>query len=197
MFRRCVKVMEISGNVSCFKRVQVKKRMSLSPSYIGRVSEGVVEHLNSDILQYSKELGGVILSYCNPSVQQRLGCILDEQPRIHFDLHVTYYLFAPKVGDVLWGKVNKLGEDHVGCLVNDCFNASVQNKEAFLAGLNGHRMLELDDMLPFRVTDLETAGGILSIRGEPHIKTYVEQRVCIYMCSPVLEPGSYVQAGLV
>lgn len=157
-------------DVSCFKRVQVKKRMSLSPSYIGKVSEGVLEHLNSDILQYSKELEGVILSYSNPVVQQRLGCIHDEQPRIHFDLHVTYCLFAPKVGDVLRGKVNKLGEDHVGCLVNDCFNASVQNKEAFLSGINGYRSLELGDMLPFRVTDLETAGGILLIRGEPYDK---------------------------
>lgn len=158
-------------HVSCFKRVQVKKRMSLSPSYIGRVSEGVVEHLNNDILQYSKELGGVILSYSNPVVQQRLGSILDEQPRIHFDLHVTYFLFAPKVGDILWGKINKLGEDHVGCLVNDCFNASVQKKGAFLSGINGYQLLELDDMLLFRVTDLETAGGILSIRGEPYDKT--------------------------
>lgn len=163
--------MEVGGNVFCFKRVQVKKRMSLPPSYIGRVSEGVIEHLNSDILQYSKELGGVILSYSNPTVQQRLGCILDEQPRIHFDLHVTYCLFAPKIGDLLWGKVNKLGEDHVGCLVNDCFNASVQNRESFLSGMNGYRQLELDDMLSFRVTDLETAGGILAIRGEPHNKT--------------------------
>ena len=163
--------MEARQNVSCFKRVQVKKRMSLSPSYIGRVSQGIVEHLNSDILQYSKELGGVILSYSNPMVQQRLGCIVDEQPRIHFDLQVTYYLFAPEVGDLLWGKVNKLGEDHVGCLVNDCFNASIQSKGAFLSGINGCGPLELGDTLPFKVTELETAGGIYSIRGEPHSKT--------------------------
>ena len=160
--------MEECHDVSCFKRVQVKKRMSLSPSYIGRVSQGITEHLDSDILQYSKELGGVILSYSNAMVQQRLGCILDEQPRIHFDLHVTYCLFAPKVGDLLRGKVNKLGEDHVGCLVNDCFNASVQSKGVFLSGINGYSQLKLDDMLLFRVTYLETTGGILSIRGEPH-----------------------------
>ena len=168
--RQVIKVMEVSEDVCCFKRVQVKKRMSLSPSYIGRVSEGVLEHLNGDILQYSKELRGVILAYSSPMVQQRLGCIHDEQPRIHFDLHVTYCLFAPKVGDLLWGKVNKLGEDHVGCLVNDCFNASVQNREAFLSGINGYQQLQLGDMLLFRVTDLETAGGIFSIRGEPHDK---------------------------
>lgn len=163
--------MEIDGDACCFKRVQVKKRLSLSPSYIGKVSEGVIEHLDSDILQYSKELGGVILSYSDPKVQQRLGSILDEQPRIHFDLYVTYCLFAPRVGDLLWGKVNKLGEDHVGCLVNDCFNASVQNREAFMTGINGYRQVELGDMLPFRVTDLESAGGIFSIRGEPYDET--------------------------
>ena len=162
--------METDGDVCCFRRVQVKKRLSLSPSYIGRVSEGVIEHLDSDILQYSKELGGVILSYSDPKVQQRLGSILDEQPRIHFDLHVTYYLFAPKVGDILLGKVNRLGEDHMGCLVNDCFNASVQNKDAFLSGINGYRQVELGDMLLFRVTDIESAGGVFSIRGEPHDK---------------------------
>jgi len=162
--------MEVCEDVSCFKRVQVKRRMSLSPSYIGRVSQGVMEQLNSDILHYSKELGGVILSYSNPLVQQKLGCILDEQPRIHFDLTVTYCLFAPKVGDLLWGKVNKLGEDHVGCLINDCFNASVQNKGEFLSGINGYRSLKEGDQLLFRVTDLETTGGILSIRGEPYDK---------------------------
>ena len=45
-----------------------------------------------------------------------------------------------------------------------------QNKDAFLSGINGYRQVELGDMLLFRVTDIESAGGVFSIRGEPHDK---------------------------
>lgn len=152
--------------MSCFKFVNVKKKMSLPPSYIGRVAEGITEHINSEILQFSEEIGGVILSYSKPSVRQQLGSIFDEQPHVHFELQVSYCVFAPQIGSILWGKINNLGEDHLGCLVYDCFNASIQEK-GFLVGRNGFRQHQVGDMVRFRVTEFETSGGILSLKGEP------------------------------
>ena len=34
-------------------------------------------------------------------------------------------MFQPNEGDILKARVNKVGGDHIGCLVHDCFNASV------------------------------------------------------------------------
>ena len=89
------------------------------------IGDGVLEHLNDKILRYSRDLGGVFLSYSKPRVLQEAGRIIDEHPHIHFDLDYKAYVFRPRVGSVLTGVVNNIGDDHIGCLVYDCFNASV------------------------------------------------------------------------
>ena len=158
-------------NSSCFHKLEVSEHLSLLPCFVGRLSHGVTEHLNKKLLRYSDHYGGVLLAYSKPCVQQTYGRILDEQPHIHFDLKYIAYVFRPVIGSVVCGTVNNVGGDHVGCLVYDCFNASVfsgrgegkTNKRT--NGLFGGKF-SIGSRIWFRVLSIENVSGILSIVGE-------------------------------
>lgn len=156
-----------------FRCVGVKEHISLLPCYVGKISQGVIEHLNAKVLKYSSQLNGVLLLYSKPVLLQREGQILDEHPHIHFDLSYSAYVFRPLLGSILYGIVNKIGMDHVGCLLYDCFNVSVIGNTEELHrqknGLNGsYKEIELGADIRFKVVaiDTPTSGGVLSLTGE-------------------------------
>ena len=156
---------------SCFRRVELQEHLSLLPCYIGRLGEGIIEHLNAKVMRYCNHYGGVLLSYSKPTVLQRIGRIFDEQPHIHFDVRFNAYIFKPLVGSVLCGTVNKIGHsgNHLGCLVYECFNASVTAGKVRTAtgSKNGWiQNFQLGAKVWFKVTTLDVVGGILSVRGE-------------------------------
>ena len=153
------------SETSCIRKVEVQEHLSFLPWYIGRLDEGITEHLNRKVLRYSDRYGGVLLSYSKPLVLQSLGRILDEQPHIHFDVKFWAYIFRPTVGSVLCGTVNKIGGDHVGCLVYNCFNAAIVKQSGVSKGWFDVTF-EMGSRIWFRVINLETVGGILSIKGE-------------------------------
>ena len=155
------------SETSCFRQLELQEHMSLLPCYLGRLAEGILEQLNRRVLRYSEEYGGVLLSYSKPCVLQSCGRIMDEQPHIHFDVRFTACIFRPTIGSVLCGTVNKIGADYIGCLVYDCFNASVVREAQQLRVTNGWlARIELGSKVLFRVTRMDIAGGILSLRGE-------------------------------
>ena len=141
----------------------MKERVSLLPSLFGNISKGVTEHLNCKILKYSINLNGVLLSYSRPNVLHNEGKILDEQPHIHLDVTYSATIFRPVLGCALSGTVNKVGADHVGCLVYNCFNVTVvsnEQNEEFPSGFEEHSTIW------FVVTGLDTTGDLLSLTGE-------------------------------
>ena len=154
---------------SCFHKLKVSEHISLLPCFVGRLSQGILEHLDMKLLRYSEQYGGVLLAYSKPCVQQTHGRILDEQPHIHFDLAYTAYVFRPVIDSIVCGTVNNVGGDHVGCLVYDCFNASVFAKQSTKGqkGLNGlFSEFVVGLKIWFRVISIENVSGILSIVGE-------------------------------
>lgn len=156
---------------SCFHKLEICEHLSLLPCFVGRLSQGISEHLNKKLLRYSEHYGGVLLAYTKPCVQQTLGRILDEQPHIHFDLVYTAYVFRPVIGSVVCGTVNNVGGDHVGCLVYDCFNASVFSKSQQGKGskrLNGTFTSKflIGSKIWFQVVSTDNISGVLSIIGE-------------------------------
>ena len=158
-----------SAESSCFRRLDVREHLTLLPCYVGNLSEGIVEHLNAKILRYSSLLDGVLLSYSRPRVMQKEGKIHDEQPHIHFDLSYSAYIFRPTLGSVLCGTVNKVGTDHIGCLLYDCFNVTVVSKsEKTENGLcsNFPSGFENGSDICFRVMSLDSVGNFLSLTGE-------------------------------
>ena len=156
------------SETSCFRQLELQEHVSLLPCYLGRLAEGILQHLNGRVLRYSEQYGGVLLSYSKPCVLQRCGTIFDEQPHIHFDVKFTACIFKPTVGSLLWGAVNKVGGDYIGCLVYDCFNAAVvietQRQQRVTNGWLAR--VKIGSKILFRVTKLDISGGILSLRGE-------------------------------
>lgn len=148
---------------SCFHDVVVKEHLSLLPSFLGNLSKGITEHLSNKILKHSSQLNGVLLSYSKPSVMDKKGKILDEQPHIHVDVTYSATIFRPVLGSVLCGSVNKVGIDHVGCLLYNCFNVTVisrRNDGGFPAGF------EEESTIWFVITGVDATGGLLSLTGE-------------------------------
>ncbi len=143
----------------------MKEHLSLLPCYIGNISEGLTDLLNGKIFNYSGLYGGVLLSYSKPKLMQRKGIILDEQPHIHFDMIYTAYIFRPVIGSILCGRVNKVGVDHVGCLLYNCFNVSVIWKEHNSQD-NFSLSFEDGSLIWFRVITLDLVGHFLSLTGE-------------------------------
>lgn len=149
---------------SCFIRVESTEHIGLHSRYLGRLKEGVKEELNIKLMKYSDVLEGVPVNYESIQIQQRTGCILDELPYIHFDVKVNFIVFKPTVGSTLVGVVNKLGVDHLGCLVHNCFNASV-SKSNFRNGLL-YDNLDIGSEFAFKVMGTEAVNGVLAIIGQ-------------------------------
>lgn len=160
-----------TSTVSCFRRLAITEHMSLLPSFIGQLGEGIVRQLNRRILSYREAYHGVLLAYSKPTVLQCVGSIHDEQPHIHFDVKYDAYVFKPIVGSILAGTVNKIGRDHIGCLVYDCFNAAVDGSSVHgrhrgcSDGWLSQRFVE-GESLWFRVVTFDVVGGVLSVKGE-------------------------------
>lgn len=66
------------------------------------------------------------------------------------------------------GVVTKLSDDHVACLVHDCFNASIPHPRQGDKARNGWPgfSLSVGDIVKFKVTNVDHARGVISIRGE-------------------------------
>lgn len=147
-----------------FDKVSTTKHIILSPKYLGRVKNGIVEQLNSELNFTSKSLGGILIAYSNIHLLNRVGDILAEQPYIHFDVQADFIVFKPVVGCLLRGVVNKVGKNHVGCLVHNFFNASIRRPSELLNDWHGKNM-DVGDEFIFKVTRVSTYTKLMCIEG--------------------------------
>lgn len=154
---------------SCFVEIETQEHMALSPFYIGRIKQGVHEQLEHKIQRWKfiEKYGGIIVAFDNIKLLQKSAEIFDESPLLHFNIQVNYIVFKPEVGKKLIGIVNKMSSSHIGCLVHGRFNASLfkprTSKNLWIAD-----RLEIGSEFVFRVSDLQTVAGVLSIVG--HVK---------------------------
>jgi len=110
---------------SCITHVRRPVHLALQPSYLGTVNAGIFSFLNNKLNSYYPELKGVLMGYEKIRLKRKTGNILNDNPFIHVDIQADFYLFTPKPGSELRGRVNKKSSGHVGCLVHDTFNASI------------------------------------------------------------------------
>ena len=103
--------------------------LQIESRYLGNVSEGIQEHLRPMLMTFNRELGGVALGFRDVRPVTKMAKILYENPGVHLRVSTSLLLFAPKVGDVLVGRVNFIGHDHIGLTVYDEFKASISQQE--------------------------------------------------------------------
>lgn len=150
-------------NHSCFVRVESVEHICLAPSFLGRLKAGVQEQLNTRLMKYSDQLQCVPVAYEGLQLMRRHGTVVEEQPFIHFDIRVNFIVFKPVIGSTLVGVVNKIGLDHIGCLVHGSFNASIarpRDRNGF-----SFRELEMGSEFEFRVVGFEAVNGVVLISG--------------------------------
>lgn len=107
---------------------------------------------------------GVLVAYNNVKVLDHVGKIFEESPYVHFNIQADYIIFKPTIGCILKGIVNKKSPRHVGCLVHNCFNASVHKPRHEGEDWVGNN-LQLGEEFLFKVTNLYVHNGVMSLRG--------------------------------
>lgn len=115
-------------------------------------------------------LSGVVIDYNNISMAETIGNIHDESPFLHFDIEADFVVFRPTIGCSLKGKINKIGTDHIGCLVHNCVNASIPLPSHLVesgkfSGVDSSVVTSNVD-LEFEVTDLANHNRILTVTGK-------------------------------
>ncbi|VDI80733.1 DNA-directed RNA polymerase I subunit RPA43 [Mytilus galloprovincialis] len=121
------------------------------------------------VLPNPPETDGVLMAYNNVKILETVGRIFDESPYIHFNVNADFIMFRPAVGCLLKGIVNKKSTYHVGCLVHQCFNASIHKPRDLESEWEGTQ-LQIGEEFIFKVTNIYTNNGVLSLRGNIHIE---------------------------
>ncbi|XP_053718880.1 DNA-directed RNA polymerase I subunit RPA43 [Synchiropus splendidus] len=159
----------LSAPYSCLVMHTHRKHVALPPMYLKKKRTGIEEELGSELLKFSQSFNGVPLAYDDVRIVGPHGDIHDDSGYIHMDIEANFILFRPQRGQKLVGKVNKLGESHVGCLVHSCFNASILKPRPVPLQTWLDFGPKIGDELEFDVTALDAdTAGVLLIRGKLH-----------------------------
>lgn len=102
------------SNMSEFRRVEIILKVALLPTSTKYPIEGVKRQLNSMLLKYNEEVGGVPLSFSSIKFPKgkEFGRILAEQYWLHVDVTTKLLVFKPIIGTLLMGRINKVGYSH-------------------------------------------------------------------------------------
>ncbi|XP_033831415.1 DNA-directed RNA polymerase I subunit RPA43 [Periophthalmus magnuspinnatus] len=156
----------LSAPYSCLVMNTHRRHIALPPLYLNKKKTGIREELDTELLKFSQSLSGVPLAYDNIRIVGHQGDIYDDSGYIHLNIEANFILFQPKKGQTLLGMVNKLGVNHVGCLVHGCFNASIPKPNLVSMETWRDAGPQIGSELEFDVTTLDAdTAGVLLIRG--------------------------------
>ncbi|XP_067655979.1 DNA-directed RNA polymerase I subunit RPA43-like [Haliotis asinina] len=150
---------------SGFKAMTSSRQICLPPRYLGNISQGIRDQLDSEINLFCTDLESVVICYDNIKLLSSVGNIMDDMPFLHLRVQADYILFKPTLGCLLKGTVNKISKDHVGCLVHDRFNASLHRPRTHLNGWRGS-LLRPGQEFPFQVEDIFSNNSVISLKGK-------------------------------
>ncbi|KAK7898692.1 hypothetical protein WMY93_019545 [Mugilogobius chulae] len=169
----------LSAQYSCLVMNTHRRHIALPPVHLHKKKTGIREELDAELLKFSQGLSGVPLAYDNIRIVGQQGDIFDDSGYIHLNVEANFIVFQPKKGQTLLGKVNKLGANHVGCLVHGCFNASIPKPGRVSVETWRDAGPQIGSELEFNVTALDAdIAGVLLIRGQLN-RTRVQELLAI------------------
>jgi DNA-directed RNA polymerase I subunit RPA43 len=113
-------------------------------------------------------LNGVLVAYKNVKLKEACGTVIGDDPLIYAVIVADLIVFRPVPGRTLEVVINKIGRDHIGCLVHSCFNASAGKPVGIKAdalNVGDWVLLDVDQILP--------VNGVLAIAGNINEKRLV------------------------
>ena len=126
--RREEKECKHKNTTGCVTSV-VRVSVPVHPSKLANRKKGVREQLDAKTLRHHDGFGGVLVKYEELSIvnEDENGgeTILPASSYVNVKAMVKATVFAPKMRSYLIGKVNKIGQDHIGLVVGNIFNASI------------------------------------------------------------------------
>ncbi|XP_028317235.1 DNA-directed RNA polymerase I subunit RPA43 [Gouania willdenowi] len=156
----------LSAPYSCLVMTAHRRHVALPPVYLRKKRTGIQEELEAELLRFSHRMNGVPLAYDNIKIVGQHGDIYDDSGYIHMDVEANFIVFKPTECQKLQGTVNKLGVNHVGCLVHGCFNASIPKPNIIPVETWRDAGPRIGTELEFEVTALDAdSAGVLLIRG--------------------------------
>lgn len=122
------------GCSKCIVKMPISVYVSVAPIYQQFPKEGIMrQHLNTMVMKYNAEIGGVILGYENLDVlgdqvedEEKLIALSPDTPFSFTWCHLDVIVWQPQVGDTIEGWIFIQSASHIGLLVHDAFNASIK-----------------------------------------------------------------------
>ncbi|XP_023210683.1 DNA-directed RNA polymerase I subunit RPA43-like [Centruroides sculpturatus] len=153
----------LNDEFSCIRCVKKDVHIIMLPSFIGNELNGVKAVLDDWKNRYKKQVNGIVIGYKNITFSQPQGIIISDQPCIHQDVIVDFYVLQPSVGAILQGTINRISETHIGCLVHGGINASITLTHPHPKKLNRYAILGKN--LLFEITGVDTRPRVIKIHG--------------------------------
>ncbi|WVN90965.1 uncharacterized protein L203_106210 [Cryptococcus depauperatus CBS 7841] len=119
------KIIEGKHEKSPFEHQLSRMRISVAPKYSGDVMVGVKEHLDSMIMRYLPQMGGVLLAHWDHSFEDDTAKIINECPFDVIKVRFHSILWAPKIDQKLYGTHSLSSPSHLSLLFSKTFNVSI------------------------------------------------------------------------
>eukprot|EP00899_Mesostigma_viride_P021592 jgi/Mesvir1/29434/Mv23016-RA.1 len=121
----------LQANTGILRECKARMDLDLHPARAGSgVMLGIHECLNGMLMRFNDRLGGVLLSYRRERVLADKATILSGMfPYFRVKVVADLVVFAPRVGSMLVGQVNKVGLDFISLLVLGTFNVAISKKD--------------------------------------------------------------------
>lgn len=128
-----------TGLSNCIIRSKFSLYVSIAPLYANDPIQGIIkQHLNPMLMKYNSITDGVILGYDNLKIinssvnddteeeEIKLVKITNDTPFAFNWVTVDFYIWQPRVGDIIEGNVFIQSTSHIGLLIHDAFNANIK-----------------------------------------------------------------------
>ncbi|WWD22458.1 hypothetical protein CI109_106949 [Kwoniella shandongensis] len=110
---------------SPFEHRLSRMRLSIAPKFGADVMSGVREKLDGMIMRYVSQMGGVLLAHWEHSFVDDTTKIMNECPFNIIEVEFHSILWAPKIGQKLYGTHSLSSPSHLSLLFSKTFNVSI------------------------------------------------------------------------
>jgi len=122
-------VSSIPPDESPFSQVKLEATFVLPPVYLGKVIFGISELLNDRLLKYERAFQGVLLSYSNISIKNKVGMVFCDVPEIRYRVSFDALLFTTPKGLRIAGTVTKVHAGHLHLKIHGVFPVVIHDSD--------------------------------------------------------------------